>query len=128
MIDNIREKLRIIMILFDYCYDNKVDCRIDSESMDWISKAWCIAYEYIRNNNARVLTKDNLRYINRLIKKLIEILGIDEDKINFQYIKDKGLSVAVANESNQNEDTKEIKLWIATYKDLLKLIKENKND
>jgi len=117
MINNIQEKLAIVKILFSYCFNDKLNHKkVDYESIDWVGRAWNIATDYLRNNDKRILTENNLRYINKVIKNLVSILGTDEAKINYKYIQDNKLDISL---------TPEIKLWIETYKKLLILIKEN---
>jgi len=123
---NIKEKLEIVRTLFGYCYNEKLECRVDYESSsNMISRAWNTANEFLENGNSEVLSKYNLKYINKIIKKLVSILGTDETKINLKHILYNGISISVINKMYLHDEDYEIKLWIDTYKKLLKLIKNN---
>jgi len=128
MSDYIKEKLEIVKVLFNYCYNKKLNHSVDNEISCYGSRAWNIAFEYLKNKNTDILTINNLRYINKIIKKLVSILGADETKINLKYIQDNKLNISFKPLEQQSADDAEIILWIDNYKALLKLIKENRND
>jgi len=117
---NIKNKLAIVKTLFVYCYDTKNNCDIDIEMVNAFTRAWIVACRFlektIKYGKKVTLRKDDLIYINKIINKLINILGTDEDKINLKYIEKCGIRIP----SMYN------KKWPNAYKELLKMVENKK--
>jgi hypothetical protein len=114
--NNIRNKLKIIKKIFLYSLsDTKTDSNIDYESSrEGYSRAYKIAYysQLFDNKNPYIITKNDLKYINKICKRLIEIVGTNE--LVLENIK------IILDNNNLND------IWLNAYIQLLKIYSSNK--
>lgn len=84
---NIKLKLNLIFRLFSSIICDKDGIRIDNETITglgyWHTRAYHIAVEYLQNNKQP--SRDDLIYMNKTIKKLIEIVGTDTKNLKPVY-------------------------------------------
>ena len=109
----LNNKLLLIKELFStVIFDKKTDAKIDSEGK-LITRGFDVAYCYLFLD--KPITKSDLRYINKIINKLVNILGTDWTMINKNYVSEKisykEKKIFIPSDS-----------WIRAYKDLLKII------
>lgn len=113
------KKLVIIKSLFGPQIADTNGDVIDYETIKGFTRAWKIAEQYIAGSNTLKKhtelfspTKDDLLYINKVVKKLISILGTDKNRLTQRYIETKLQHMPL-----------DIPNWIYAYKQLIELIK-----
>lgn len=115
---DLKYKLKVIHGIF---YEFITDYR--GEPIDYYDPAkdqLCTAAERIAETylyKSRFPTKDDLLTINRVVMRITNILGTDDDKITEKYVASKILRYGKPFKPN--------KTWIKDYKKLLELIKNN---
>lgn len=90
--ESIYKKMELILILFEQkpSYNKyMINDYIDYDSpVGFPSRAWNTANNYVYDGS-HLLKRDDLKYINTVIKNLINHLGTNKYKITIKYIKEK---------------------------------------
>lgn len=117
--NNLEIKMRLLRKIFSYeLYDSDASNKIDEES-----KIKSIIFWFF--NAPFYIEYNDILYLDAAFKKLSNILGLDESKINFKYVTDR---ISIIN-INYNYDAIVLHFipdneWIDSYKKLLTLIKK----
>ena len=111
-LSSLYNKLQIVKELFASNIKDENNQFIDNEKVLDYTRAFYIAKQYI--TNAKDPSKDDLLYINKTIKKLVDILGKDKDKIVDKYV--------AAKLKIKEDKFFPYSAWLTAYEDLLKIL------